>query len=665
MDFDNTDQIKALADLPPEPKKAPPKWNGWSSPLRALPAAAAEVLAGAGEVATVAGRGLVALRDAPRWPGMTRADRERADAQALAGVTGKNEFSRSLRDVSEHYSPDPATAGTAENVVFQGVRGLGKAIGYVTTMGPAGIVPFAADEGLTETDRLQRQGVDDATAHRVGALTGVVNIAGAAVPVAPLAKGFTPSNLAKVGGLGLLSGPATFAAQQQLTKDILAGAGYKDLAAQHDPLDPVGLAVSVVAPWAFGVASLRAPPRVKLGKPAEAPREPVAEPAHEVVQTHETVDAAMVHNLTLKRAADEARAADVKTEVGQPIETLQQFVQRSGFKPEPMPEPPRSNFLAWIKANGGLDLAEKLDITGEPSGVRSNPAGIFRKGGATRDDLATRAADEGYLPRDQGADSAAFVDLVKRAIAGDPVLTLEQHAQRAAHEAAQAETAYRVDALERRLRVLGVDPEAAKGNATALDAYLKHYEDRLLSTALDDAKVRTEPEPRAKSDAAQRAAQAYRDLTDSGDAPQAFLDRAGLAPEVRNLVVGLAEMGGDAKRAEGLLADFDRTSAARPNQQPVDVAADVVEAARVHSVVTPEPAAAPKPTDPVARSVLDRVAAIEQTMPELKVDDGRTAAEFMAAAKREAQEGTADALGLVDADLVRVASECALMVSAA
>lgn len=307
MDFDNTAQVDALAKLPAEPVKPAPKWSAWSAPLRAIPAAAAEAMAGAGEVAVAAGRSVIANRDAPRWKGQTQAEREAADRQAQEGVNGQNEFSRTLRDVAEHYAPDPATASTAENVVFQLTRGLGKALGYGLTMGPVGIGLFAADEGLTEADRLQRQGVDAATATQAGVVTGLATGAGAFVPVAPLAKGFTAPNLAKVTGLAAVSGPMTFAAQQQMTRDILAGANYAQIAKRYDPLDPLGLTLSAVAPWAFGAVSLRGGAKAKPApsKPAEPGQiePPVAErpPADTQAPTvpPEAVDAAMVQNLTL------------------------------------------------------------------------------------------------------------------------------------------------------------------------------------------------------------------------------------------------------------------------------------------------------------------------------------------------------------------------------
>ena len=662
MDFDNSAQVEALALLPPEPVKAAPKWNGWSAPLRAVPAAAAETLAGAAEVVTGVARQIDYERRTPFKRG-----------QVMSGAPafdGRSDVSDSLRNAAELYAPDPATASTAENVVFQLTRGFGKALGYGLSLGPVGLGLFAADEGLTEADRLQRQGVDAQTARQAGIVTALATGAGAVVPVAPLAKGFTAANVGKVTGLAAVSGPATFAAQQQMTRSILEHANYGEIARHYDPLDPLGLTLSTVAPWAFGMTALRG--GAKTGKPG-APKSaepgqigpPVAErPQGEAKVAEapaEAVDAAMVHNLTLQRTVREARAAEIAAETVRPIESLREFVARTGFKPEPMPTPPKSGFLRWVRDNGGLGMEWKTDITGEPSGVRSNPGGIFRRGGASPDDLATRAADEGYLPADLGQDSGAFVELVKRAVAGDPPLTLEQTAQRGAFEAAQTEREYRVAQLERRLEVLGVDPAAAQGNARTLDAYLKQHEESLLAAALDEATAAPAPEPKPRSDVVQRAMQAAEDLRDSGDTPEVFLSKGNLPPEVRNLVVGLAEAGANTKRAEGMLADFERTIAARPEAAPMDVAADVVEASRAGNFVTPEPAKAPKATDPVAQSIADRVQAIEQNMSELQVDDGKTAGEFMAEARRQAREGTADELGMLDADLVRVAGECALM----
>jgi hypothetical protein len=64
-------------------------------------------------------------------------------------------------------------------------------------------------------------------------------------------------------------------------------------------------------------------------------------------------------------------------------------------------------------------------------------------------------------------------------------------------------------------------------------------------------------------------------------------------------------------------------------------------------------------------SIAERVATVEAAAGDLVVrttEDGRpvTVADELAAVRREAAEGTDAELGALDADLVRVAAECAL-----
>lgn len=83
------------------------------------------------------------------------------------------------------------------------------------------------------------------------------------------------------------------------------------------------------------------------------------------------------------------------------------------------------------------------------------------------------------------------------------------------------------------------------------------------------------------------------------------------------------------------------------------------------AMAQPDAAAAAKPTDSLARLVVDRVAAVEQQAPDLVVrtdENGKavTVAEEMARVRQEVAEGTDAELGTLDADLVRVAAECAV-----
>lgn len=290
---------QAASALPPPPKPSK-KISAWADLPNAvgrvlgtaIPAAVAEVGAAAGEVAVGAARAARRTLDTPfQTP---------AETATEPPLRAENEVSRTLRNVAADLRPDPATASAAEQVLFGGVRGVGKAVGYVGTLGPAGAVAFAVDEGLVTMDDLQRQGVDDTTAAKAGAVVGAAQGVGVLLPMGgPTA--------AKTAGLIIAGGPGAFVAQQAATSAILERAGYDKIAEQFDPLDPVGLAVSTLIPAAFGGAHA-----AKLRQGARAVDAAAAPPP-------EVVDAAMVQNLSL--------AADRRA--GDPV-------------PPPLIEPPRA-----------------------------------------------------------------------------------------------------------------------------------------------------------------------------------------------------------------------------------------------------------------------------------------------------------------------------------
>lgn len=154
---------------------------------------------------------------------------------------------------------------------------------------------------------------------------------------------------------------------------------------------------------------------------------------------------------------------------------------------------------------------------------------------------------------------------------------------------------------------------------------------------------------------------------------------AGLPPQLQTLLAGLQENArsprrigemvrqlvdsvdalGDPRQA-GLLEDRAPTQA--------DVTAAAVERMRTLSdeQITDTPAPLNKPsTDPLLASIADRVSAVEATAGDMVVrtdEAGRpvTVADELARIRREAAEGTDAELGALDADLVRVAAECAL-----
>lgn len=155
-----------------------------------------------------------------------------------------------------------------------------------------------------------------------------------------------------------------------------------------------------------------------------------------------------------------------------------------------------------------------------------------------------------------------------------------------------------------------------------------------------------------------------------GDLGQ-FLGGRNVAPEVQNLVVGMVENATSPRRLDALMARVAE-EAARPAKAAMDATADAVDGMRALTreqlAQIEQPPA--KSADPLTQAVADRVTALEASVPKLttRLDaDGRAVslAEDLAVARREAAEGTDVELGTMDADLVRVAAQCALSIGAA
>ena len=301
MEFDNTDTARALAQMPLEPAKpAQPERSAWGAPWRAVKAAAAETLGTVADVVKGYGAaGAIVAEADPVARAALGAERIKAGADEGRAILASDEamtsdIGTSFRNVAESLRPDPATASTAEKVVFGAVRPLAK-LGLGAAFGPIGIGFASAEEGVTQADELRRQGVDMPTRTAVGAVTAGFTAASAYLP----ASGQTIKSTA---ALYLAGGPGGFVAQQALTRQILERADYGQIAQQYDPLDPMGLAVSSLVPLPFAVwGAARA---MRAGSPD------VATPA---VQP-ETVDAAMAHNLTA--LADEVDARPLPAQDG-------------------------------------------------------------------------------------------------------------------------------------------------------------------------------------------------------------------------------------------------------------------------------------------------------------------------------------------------------------
>jgi hypothetical protein len=203
------------------------------------------------------------------------------DTLKTEGINWRTDEGQQAYRFGADLRPDPQTAGTAENLVFSLTKGLTKAIGAAATLGPiAGAAAFGGSEGMTASEDLAVQGVDQETRTKVGLVTAGFNAAGVALPVAG-------QTLKQTAGLVVTGGPLSFMAQQQATRSILENADYGEIAKQYDPLDPVGLTVSTLLPAGFAAYAKRG----GFGKPAVS---------------QEAVDAAMVQNLTAVRDLHES-----------------------------------------------------------------------------------------------------------------------------------------------------------------------------------------------------------------------------------------------------------------------------------------------------------------------------------------------------------------------
>lgn len=542
------DRIANPAPPPPVDRKFS-VWGALTALPRGVTSAVADVSASAAELLGAYGQVAGAYPEAAGYIPPAGSDAEKQAAAARQkllreGVSMNNDIGDSLRAAGATYRPDPATAHSAEQLIYGFARGATKITAGAMAAGPLGVAGAGLEEANTQADELAQQGVP------FGPRVAAAGVQGAGLSLAALP--LVGSSLKATAALYLAGGPGGFMAQQALTREILRNAGQQQVAEQFDPFDPVGLTVSALLPAAFvahGVHAQRIARAVE-SLPAELPRDaapaPVTQepfpsrlsPVAEAVRSYptEVVDAAMVMRLA-EQVRQREQAAMVFEQSGRPIEGLTEFLARNNIKPEATPPEVQGNFLAWLRDAGGVDAAQKLDITGDANGVRNNPAGIFRKGGRSTDEMAMLAEEAGYLRPGEGADSGRFVALVQAAVRGERVLTLTEQMQHAAREQHLGSMADRLAEVEARLRLLGVDTAPAKGNVAALEAYAAAHEPEILAAAVAEARAAaTDLHPLADELRA-RAQQVAADIRDSGrTVAQYEADVGALSPVMRRLV---------------------------------------------------------------------------------------------------------------------------------
>lgn len=149
------------------------------------------------------------------------------------------------RKVAQDFRPDPATTGTAGQVLFGATDvltryGVGSALG-----GPvAGAAAVGGSEGLQTAAELRAQGVDDATAKRAGLVSGALSAAGAVLPVS--LPGRILTRIGTGAGINTAFGMVDRAAMHKILE------AYPNQADQYKALDAQAVAIDAILGAAFG-----------------------------------------------------------------------------------------------------------------------------------------------------------------------------------------------------------------------------------------------------------------------------------------------------------------------------------------------------------------------------------------------------------------------------
>lgn len=226
--------------------------------LKAFPRASFESAGSLGDILSAAGTadaaagysagGMFALPTAKE-----QKEQEAARQRMLSGDVDLS-AGIALRRKASEFSADPLTTHVADQVMNDLATFGVKAAFDLTAMGPAGALVLGADTANTVTQNLRTEGVDTATAAKVGAVQGGMAAAGAVLPVAG-------RTILQTLGLVAVGGPGSYVAQEALSRKILEQAGYNDQASLHNPFDPLGISLSIVIPGLFGGLHMRSQSR--------------------------------------------------------------------------------------------------------------------------------------------------------------------------------------------------------------------------------------------------------------------------------------------------------------------------------------------------------------------------------------------------------------------
>lgn len=344
----------------PEIPKPLSRFNAWgllTAPVKGIEAGAGQGLGSISDLLGAFGQALATTEPTGggmfRLPSKKEAEENRLATEKLRkdGLDFMSEAGRSFRNVAKDYTPDAATAHVSERLVFDVFRLGGKAITSAAIFGNIpGAIVAGFEEGFTESDELAQAGVDLATRTKVGAMSGAINAAGFALPVAG-------KTWLKTAGLAAAGGPVSFMSQNAASRAILQNADYSKLADHYDPFDPLGLVFSTVVPFGFGALAMKA----RGLKAADA----------EIKPTDEMVDAARTS--LLKESVDKSNKlpSDIEAIQANAVAHSDAFDQLSnGQKVDVV-----SKVTEEMSAKITEDVSAKLDDIGKQiENVKNTPA---------------------------------------------------------------------------------------------------------------------------------------------------------------------------------------------------------------------------------------------------------------------------------------------------
>lgn len=318
-------------------------------------------------------------------------ERAQADAQLRAAV--------------DYWRPNPETVSTASRIVHEVSRVIGKVaiVGSLTRSPLATAAAVGADEGGATYLDLRDQGVDPATAAKVGAVSGVSTAVGIALPA-------SAPTLAGKAALVAVGGPGSFVAENVAAREILRAADFGEIAERYDPTDPTGLVVStLVSGVAATVGGRIKPTRTQIdaaqvtlrnqelqAKSLADSADPVLATAHlrALDETRAAIDEGRPVNAASLAPIDTQRAGAELAALREAADEIEQLAPRAITDDRPVPVTGAADDAA-ISARVQQFLAERPDIeirTGDEA-----DAPVVRAA-----EVLTRADDEVRMAKTEG-----------------------------------------------------------------------------------------------------------------------------------------------------------------------------------------------------------------------------------------------------------------------